>query len=407
MLREFSTKESKIADLKDVPACKYTDPNEIAQYLTLKLTKCEKLELPVTDSQTTVCSPTQPESNQSDSDQFELLRVVAQKHRIAACLHFIKEAKVGHITPVVGAEEHRLELVAPQDLLGDVGCAALTGGGGGLHGGVQGHQQLKVSGVQVLGRQARQGAALVQDVVESQGENEEGALSAGVHVEIHAALVDQRLLALLRHFGVEELARELALDQQALPHVGHAHHDAELALPPAHRRRAAELDGLGPLLGSRQLCQERPGHKDLSQASDYELGHQREDGQGTLLRDVAEAVADGRLGLQGEEEGAGQRLGVLHAGRVVRRQRLLKVPVPHADEVEYHPKEEPGHDEGGGKQSEFIAPLHVHDGSPDVVEATDYISSPPLLEEEEGGCSVQRMTGNESSTKTMEERRRH
>ncbi|CAL8275854.1 TIP41-like protein isoform X1 [Gadus morhua] len=54
MLREFSTKESKIADLKDVPACKYTDPNEIAQYLTLKLSKYEKLELPLNESQTTI-----------------------------------------------------------------------------------------------------------------------------------------------------------------------------------------------------------------------------------------------------------------------------------------------------------------------------------------------------------------
>lgn len=32
---------------QNVPAAVYTDPNEIAQYLTLKLTDCEKLELPV------------------------------------------------------------------------------------------------------------------------------------------------------------------------------------------------------------------------------------------------------------------------------------------------------------------------------------------------------------------------
>ncbi|XP_051242412.1 TIP41-like protein isoform X1 [Dicentrarchus labrax] len=52
MLREFSTRESKIAELKNVPAALYTDPNEIAQHLTLKLTECEKLELPVLESQT-------------------------------------------------------------------------------------------------------------------------------------------------------------------------------------------------------------------------------------------------------------------------------------------------------------------------------------------------------------------
>lgn len=54
MLREFSTRESKIADLKNVPAALYTDPNEIAQHLTLKLTDCEKLELPAMSPQRAV-----------------------------------------------------------------------------------------------------------------------------------------------------------------------------------------------------------------------------------------------------------------------------------------------------------------------------------------------------------------
>ncbi|XP_029375358.1 TIP41-like protein isoform X2 [Echeneis naucrates] len=52
MLREFSTREKKIAELKNVPAALYTDPNEIAQHLTLKLMVCEKLELPMTEPQT-------------------------------------------------------------------------------------------------------------------------------------------------------------------------------------------------------------------------------------------------------------------------------------------------------------------------------------------------------------------
>ncbi|XP_075876208.1 TIP41-like protein isoform X1 [Nelusetta ayraudi] len=54
MLREFSTRESKIEELKNVPAGLYTDPNEIAQYLTLKLTDCEKLEFPVAPAQTAI-----------------------------------------------------------------------------------------------------------------------------------------------------------------------------------------------------------------------------------------------------------------------------------------------------------------------------------------------------------------
>ncbi|XP_028322415.1 TIP41-like protein isoform X1 [Gouania willdenowi] len=48
MLREFSTRESKIAELKNLPSALQTDPNEVAQHLTLKLIECEKLELPKT-----------------------------------------------------------------------------------------------------------------------------------------------------------------------------------------------------------------------------------------------------------------------------------------------------------------------------------------------------------------------
>ncbi|XP_067350702.1 TIP41-like protein isoform X3 [Channa argus] len=47
MLREFSTRESTISELKNIPATLYTDPSEIAQHLTLKRMECEKLELPV------------------------------------------------------------------------------------------------------------------------------------------------------------------------------------------------------------------------------------------------------------------------------------------------------------------------------------------------------------------------
>lgn len=40
--------------LQSVPAALYTDPNEIAQHLNLRLTECEKLEFPVMPPQTPV-----------------------------------------------------------------------------------------------------------------------------------------------------------------------------------------------------------------------------------------------------------------------------------------------------------------------------------------------------------------
>lgn len=49
MLREFSMRESRMEELKGVPAALFTDPNEVAPHLTLKLTHCDKLELPQTE----------------------------------------------------------------------------------------------------------------------------------------------------------------------------------------------------------------------------------------------------------------------------------------------------------------------------------------------------------------------
>lgn len=46
MLREFSTRESKMSDLQHVPPAVYTDPNEVAAHLPLKLIECERLEFP-------------------------------------------------------------------------------------------------------------------------------------------------------------------------------------------------------------------------------------------------------------------------------------------------------------------------------------------------------------------------
>ncbi|KAH1187628.1 hypothetical protein KIL84_020377 [Mauremys mutica] len=46
MLREYTSKESKISSLTHVPPSLFTEPNEIAQYLPVKETVCEKLEFP-------------------------------------------------------------------------------------------------------------------------------------------------------------------------------------------------------------------------------------------------------------------------------------------------------------------------------------------------------------------------
>uniref|UniRef100_A0A8C3SR64 TIP41-like protein n=1 Tax=Chelydra serpentina TaxID=8475 RepID=A0A8C3SR64_CHESE len=46
MLREYTSKESKISSLTHVPPSLFTEPNEISQYLPVKETVYEKLEFP-------------------------------------------------------------------------------------------------------------------------------------------------------------------------------------------------------------------------------------------------------------------------------------------------------------------------------------------------------------------------
>lgn len=67
------------------------------------------------------------------------------------------------------------------------------------------------------------------------------------------------------------------------------------------------------------LGQEGASDEDLHQHGDDQLDDEEDDGSWTFFSDAAETIADGCLGLQGEEEGPGQRLHLHHTGRVVRR----------------------------------------------------------------------------------------
>lgn len=133
-------------------------------------------------------------------------------------------------------------------------------------------------------------------------------------------------------------------------------------------------------LRPRDLGQEGTCDEDLNQGGDDQLGHKQEDGVGTLLCDETKSIANGRLGLQGEEECPSQGVHVLHArlplwGELVH----FQVPVKESDGVVDHPKEEPGHDESSSKQGEFVPPLHVYDCSPQIlqveqVNAIDFVN---------------------------------
>lgn len=85
-----------------------------------------------------------------------------------------------------------------------------------------------------------------------------------------------------------------------------------------HYRVLTELYSLSALLRPRHLSEEGPRDEDLHKHGDDKLYDQQDDGGRTLLCNAPEAVANGRLRFQREQEGPGQSLHLHHTGGVVR-----------------------------------------------------------------------------------------
>lgn len=188
-------------------------------------------------------------------------------------------------------------------------------------------------------------------------------------MELDGGLVQKDLLALLGDMGLEELPRELALDQETLPHVGHLDHQAQLPVLLGDDGTVAELDGFCPFFGSGNFGQKGARDEDLNQGGDDQLGHQEEDGMRAFLGNGTDSIADGRLGFQGKQECPGEGVHSHDAWGVIGRGLTgLQVPVDKGNGIVDHPEQEPGHHERGGKQGELVSPLHVDDGGPQVLE---------------------------------------
>lgn len=65
-------------------------------------------------------------------------------------------------------------------------------------------------------RPGPEGAVLVNGVVESQGDDEEGAVAGRVHLERHIALVQPHRLALLRQGRLKQLPRHLGAKMESV-----------------------------------------------------------------------------------------------------------------------------------------------------------------------------------------------
>ena len=160
-----------------------------------------------------------------------------------------------HLVPAQGVQAHgRDKAPVKLDLLAEVGGPLLTGVPRALLGRGQEDHQLKMGGAP-LAEGRVQGAAAVQQVEESEGEDEEraGPRAQVVQLEVQRGLVQRLTLAFLVEHGAH-----LDVHQGALEHVGGPQHEAGLALVLAHHGLGAELDGSGALLGTGDLGHERP-----------------------------------------------------------------------------------------------------------------------------------------------------
>lgn len=136
-------------------------------------------------------------------------------------------------------------------------------------------------------------------------------------MKFDSGLVEKNPFPLLSDMGLEELAGELALNQKALPHVGHLNHQAELPILLGDDGTVAELDGLRPLFGSGNLGQKGARDEDLNQGCDDQLSNQQENSMRAFLRDGTDSIANGCLGFQGEKKRSSERVYFHDAGSMI------------------------------------------------------------------------------------------
>lgn len=106
-------------------------------------------------------------------------------------------------------------------------------------------------------------------------------------------------------------------NQQTLPQVCHPNKETELPTTFADDSILAEGDGLSPVFGPWYLGQDGTTHKRIDDYPQDRLEDEQENGSGTLFCDTSEAITDGYLGLQGEQESWSQAIDILNTGGVI------------------------------------------------------------------------------------------
>lgn len=286
-----------------------------------------------------------------------------------------KVGEVHAVLPRLGAGDDGQETEPPLDLLRDVGGPDLTARAGGLGRAVQKHHQLKVLVGKGVRRQLVEGTRPVDHVVEGHRANKEQVVLSGVDHEVDVHLVQNDGVSVRRGGRPQQLAVDLAADQQGLPKVRHSDQETQTSFLQADDGRVAEGHRLRPIFGQGDLGQDDAAHEAVDEDADQRLDDEESHGAGAVARRRPAAVPDGGLGLQGVEERRGEAVHVVHApdvsgGAVLPRQ----IPVALGDPVPQQAEEEPAARERRHEQEEDEAPADLHERGPEVHEVRHVVA---------------------------------
>lgn len=269
----------------------------------------------------------------------------------------IEEVVVHPVVPPADPD-HFLEQLPPQDFSWGVGGAGLMQHTCGVVCVGEGNHQLKVCSTQVYQTHLIQRAAGI-DPVEDGGGCDQGDVP----------LLDDQVLVGHVHFprgvhgGVDNLSTSRPFHQVVPAEVPHPPGEAQVTIVKIDHSAVAEAHRLRSLPGRRHLGDDDPDDEGVDEAADDVLYGDDDDGDHAVLGHPSEAVPDGGLSFEREEESCGEATHLVHAG-VVRL--VFDVAVSEGDDPEEDAKEEPRQDVGEGKDQEHHPPSDLNQGGEDV-----------------------------------------
>lgn len=269
---------------------------------------------------------------------------------------------------------HRLEPMTPEYFLWQVTGPGLSGLSSRLDGSFEDGHDLESLREHLLSRHVIERRHRVDLVNDRCGPNEEEVFVLSIRAYCQFLLVLRQYLALLRGPGPDQLRPNRRSDDVALSHISDAEHEAEFTVSLANNGVPREQQRLRPLLWPAHLGEYDAHHEGLDHHAGYTLNAHDEYRLGTFFRGRSAAVADRVLGLDTEEETAGEGEDVVDAGRPVvlhlegRKVAFFEVTVGEGDQPPDHREPQPGEHKRQAEAEQRPTPLGVHQGREDVLE---------------------------------------